>query len=267
VQSISGYLYDQIIDLVLFLDSAPDRENTLVYAKPLQIYKGIDNKIKLLIKNQDQKLQTILNSNIVFNLIDSANSELVFSRACVITPGVNGAASFVLNEFDLYDIQAGVYNYSIKLINGEGDTSIVFADDNYNAQGQARVSNSAYPMFKESIQVNLGPFYNNPINGKFGYSNSNIVVSDVVTVLDRTKVRAVLQTVQYYGTNFRGTVEIQGCLESTLTSYPNSWFTVDTQTFTNFTGVDFNNFVGKFSLVRFKVTTTSGSLNKILYRP
>ena len=255
------------MEVIIFLDTAPDRENTLVYAKPLQIYKGIDNKIKLLFKNQDQKLQSVLNSNIVFNLIDSSNSELVFSRDCVVVPDAKGAATFILNEFDLYDIQAGIYNYSIKLINGEGNSSIVFADDNYNAQGQARVSDSVYPTFRESIKPNLGPFYNNPTNGQSGYSNANVTVSDVVPVLDRTKVRAVLQTVQYYGTDFTGTVEIQGSLESALTAYPSSWFTVDTQTFTNFTGVNFSNFQGKFSLVRFKITTTSGTLDKILYRP
>ena len=42
------------MDVVIILDALPNRENMLVYAKPLQIYKGIDNKIKLLIKNQDR---------------------------------------------------------------------------------------------------------------------------------------------------------------------------------------------------------------------
>ena len=49
MQSISGYLYKQTVELII-LDSGPLTENTLVYAKPLQIYKGIDNKIRLLTK-------------------------------------------------------------------------------------------------------------------------------------------------------------------------------------------------------------------------
>jgi len=52
-----------------------------------------------------------------------------------------------------------------------------------------------------------------------------------------------------------------------MTSYPDDWFDIDTQTFTNFTGCQFSTFIGKIGLVRFKVTTTSGSLDKILYRP
>jgi len=265
VQSISGYLYLQTMDLVI-LDSTPNRENTLVYAKPLQIYKGIDNKIRLLIKNQDQKLQNLLSSTIIFNLIDGNNSEIVFTRLCSIAND-KGAAIVVLDEEDLNDVDAGSYNYSIKLVNGEGEMSIVYADDNYNAQGQARVLDSVYPQFLPSLQPNIGPFYNNPTNSIFGYSDSGIAYSSVSNVLDRVKSRAVLQTVQYYGTGFTGVVVIQGSLSANMTSYPDDWFDIDTQTFTNFTGCQFSTFIGKIGLVRFKVTTTSGSLDKILYRP
>jgi hypothetical protein len=238
-----------------------------VYAKPLQIYKGIDNKIRLLIKNQDQKLQSLLNSTIVFNLISSDTYELVFSRRCTIAMD-KGAAIVMLDQADINDVDAGVYNYSVYLISGENETKIVYADDNYNAQGQARVVDSVYPQFFPSIQPNLGPFYNNADNSLFGYSDQNIVYSDAILTYDRVKARAVLQTVQYYGTDFTGTVEILGSMESTIVNQsPTSWFTVDTQTFTGLTGCMFSNFQGKFALIRFKVTTTSGSLDKILYRP
>ena len=129
-----------------------------MYAKPLQIYKGIDNKIRLLIKNQDQKLQNLLNSTIVFNLIASDNYELVFSRAVSIAYD-KGAAIVTLSQEDLNDVAAGIYNYSVKLINGEGETKIVYADDNFNAQGQARINDSVYPRFFPSLAPNLGPFY------------------------------------------------------------------------------------------------------------
>jgi hypothetical protein len=252
------------MDLVI-LDSTPNRENTLVYAKPLQIYKGIDNKIRLLIKNQDQKLQNLIDTTIVFNLIDSANYELVFSRAVAVSL-IKGAAVLTLDEADLNDVAAGMYNYSVKLISGEGETKIVYADDNFNAQGQARVNDSVYPQFFASSQPNLGPFYNNNPN-RSGFSDGAIMYTDVVNVFERVKARSVLQTVQYYGTNFTGTVEVQGTMEAAITAYPTSWFTIDTRTFTGLTGCRFSNFQGKIGLVRFKITTTSGTLTKILYRP
>jgi len=247
------------------MDSGPHTENTLVYAKPLQIYKGIDNKIRLMIKNQDQKLQNLWNTTIIFNLISSENHELVFNRVCRVTID-KGIATLTLEEADLNDVAAGIYNYSVKLISGEGETKIVYADDNYNAQGQARVNDTVYPQFFPSLQPNLGPFYNNNPSAN-GFSISNQMFTDVMNVLDRVKSRSVLQTVQYYGTDFIGTVVIQGSLSATMTAYPDDWFDIDTQTFNGLSGCQFSSFVGKIGLVRFKITTVDGTLDKILYRP
>ena len=264
MQSISGYLYRQAIELII-MDTGPHMENTLVYAKPLQIYKGIDNTMRLLIKNQEQKLLSLLDTSIEFNLMSSDNHELVFRRTCTVTVD-KGAAILTLAETDLNDVGAGVYTYSFKLVNGEGETRIVYADDNYNAQGQARVNDTVYPRFIPSFQPNLGPFYNNNPNAS-GFSVADDMFSDVMEVTNRGNVRSILQTVQYYGTNFTGTVVVQGSLSATLSSYPDDWFDIDEQNFDGFDGCQHSNFTGKIGLVRFKITTVDGTLDKILYRP
>lgn len=252
--------------MVIILDPLPNRENMLVYAKPLQIYKGIDNRFKLQIRNQDQKLQSLLDTTIVFNLFNSATRELVFTRLCPVYTDKKGLAYTTLSESELNDVAAGNYNYSIKLVTGEGEQRIVYSDDNYNAQGQARVNEGVYPDFAASLQPNLGPFYNNNPNAT-GFSDNGIQYTNVLNVRDRVKTRSIIQTVQYYGTDFTGTVIIQGCLEASMNAYPSTWFDIDTQTFDNFNGCSFSNFTGKISLVRFKITTDSGTLDKILYRP
>jgi len=266
VQIISGYLYNQSLDLIINLDPAPNRENQLVYAKPLQIFKGIDNKIKLLIKNQDQKLQSLLDTSIIFNLVDSATRELIFTRRVILITDKRGAAYVTLDRMDVDELPAGIYNYSIQLISGEGEHNIVYADDNYNAQGQARVNDGVYPIFQPSLQPKLGPFYNNNPNFD-GYSDGTYAYSDVLNVFDRVKARDVQQTIQYKATGFTGTVWTQGSLSAALTAYPDDWFDINDRQFINYTGCLFDNFNGKFGLVRFKIRTTSGTLDKILYRP
>lgn len=255
------------MDLVIILDALPNRENQLVYAKPLQIFKGIDNKIKLLIKNQDQKLQSLLDTTIIFNLVDGATSELIFTRRVIPYYDKKGSAYIVLDQMDLNDLSAGNYNYSIQLISGEGESSIIYAGDNYNAQGQARVNDGVYPTFQPSLEPKLGPFYNNPVNSQFGYSDGSYVYSDVMQVRDRVKSRAVQQTVQYNVTDFLGEVWIQGSLSPTLTAYPDDWFDITYIYFGGNTGCYYENFSGKIGLVRFKIQSNSGTLNKILYRP
>lgn len=252
--------------VVINLDSLPNRENTLVYAKPLQIFKGIDNKIKLLVKNQDQKLQSLLDTTVIFNLIDSASKELIFSSRVIPYSDKKGSAYLMLDRTELNDLTAGIYNYSIQLISGEGEYNVVYSDDNYNAQGQARIVEGVYPTFQPSLEPKLGPFYNNNPNNT-GYSDGTYAYSDVMNVFDRVKSRDVQQTVQYNATGFNGTVWIQGSLSATLTAYPDDWFTINDRQFIDYTGCIFDNFEGKFGLIRFKIHTESGTLDKILYRP
>ena len=265
MQSISGYLYNQRLDLVINLDPIPTRENQLVYAKPLQIYKGIDNKINLLIKNQDQKLQSLLDTSIIFNLMDSATRELVFTRR--VMPYINKGQAYVrLDQTDIDELTPGIYNYSLQLITGEGEDRIIYADDNYNAQGQARVNDGVYPTFQPSLQPKLGPFYNNNPN-KGGYSDGTYAYSDVMEVSKRVKSRDVIQTVQYNVTDFAGYVYIEGSLSANMTAYPDDWFEITQIYFGGNTGCYSQNFDGAFGLIRFKIQTQSGTLNKILYRP
>jgi hypothetical protein len=266
VQLILGYLYKQKITVVKNADFEPHRENQLVYAKPLQIYKGVDNQYQFLIKNSDQKPVSLVDSTVLFNLIDSGNQELVFSRYLDIVYNDRGVASTILEATMLDDVVAGPYNYSILVVNPEGLQQIAYADDNYNAQGVAYVNDKTYPRFVPSIQPKLGPFYNNNPNTS-GYSDANQVFTDVVLVNDRTKSRAVTQSVQYHGDSFSGTIEVQASLEPVPTALPQAWFTVHSEQVNGLSGTDYFNFSGKFSQVRFHITTASGSLTNLLYRP
>lgn len=251
------------MDAVIFLDSVVNRENTLVYAKPLQIYKGIDNKIKLLIKNQDQKLQNLTDGYIIFNLMDSATRELILSRRAMITTDKRGTAYVNLANMDLMDLTAGIYNYSLQYTTGENEQRVIYSDDQYNAQGQARIVDGVYPNFVPSLEPRLGPFNNNNPNTGGFYADPSTVISDVMEV----KARSIAQTVQYNCSGFTGTVWIEASMSPTLTSYPTDWFTVTDRQFIDYTGSIFDNFNGRFSLIRFKIHTESGTLDKILYRP
>jgi hypothetical protein len=153
------------------------------------------------------------------------------------------------------------------MITGENEYRIVYADDNYNAQGQARLNDGVYPTFQPSLEPKLGPFYNNPENSRYGYSVGNIVYSDILEVANRIKSRSVIHTIQYYLNNFTGTIEVQGSLSATLKDMPTDWFRIQDYELTNETGNIYSNFQGKIGLVRFKITTDDGSVDKILYRP
>jgi len=262
VQPILGYLYTQIIYVVKNSDFTPHTENQLVYAKPLQIYKGVDNIFQFLIKNQDQKPVSLLDSSVLFNLIDPTTKELVFSRILQLVYSDTGTATTLVEGTLLNDVSAGLYNYSIVVTSPEGEQQIAYSDDNYNAQGQARLLDSVYPAFVPSANLSV-PVYTNDVSTNY----QNVAYTSTTISADRVKSRAVYQTVQYNTTNFTGNIDIQASQDTSSVSNANNWVLVNTTVFSNSTGNQYYNFQGKFSAVRFKVTQSSGKVNYITYRP
>lgn len=265
MQPIAGYLYKQIITVIKNADFEPYRENQQVYAKPLQLYKGIDNRIQLVLRNNDQKPVKLLDSTVTFNMLDSTTRELVFSRQLQLLYTNTGSATTVLESNLLNDLKAGFYHYSMIVVNPEGETQIVYADDNYQAQGKVHVSDSIYGAFVPSIRPNILAYSN---NSDTGYQT--VAYTDQIPVADRVKSRAVWQTAQFNITDFTGVLEIQASMDLNPGVTVTNWYTVAMTFLTNRSGNTYLTFQGKFNIIRFKITSdfvNTGDVNYILYRP
>jgi hypothetical protein len=233
-----------------------------VYAKPLQIYKGVDNKFQFLIKNNDQKPVSLLDSSVLFNLIDPTSKELVFTRNLDLVYSDTGSATCVIESSMIDNINGGLYNYSIVLTNGEGQQQIVYSDDNYNAQGQARINESVYPSFVSSLKPTILNYANNSdTNYKNVAYTSNSLMANYV------RGSAVYQTVQYNANAFTGNIELQATQDVSSTTAANSYTTINTVQLNNYSGSNYFNFQGKYAAVRFKITQVNGTMNYIYYRP
>ena len=262
MQLISGYLYPQIITVVSNSDFTLHRENQLFYIKPLQIYKGVDNKFQFLIKNNDQKPVSLLDSSVLFNLIDPTSKELVFTRNLDLVYSDTGSATCVIESSMIDNINAGLYNYSIVLTNGEGQQQIVYSDDNYNAQGQARINESVYPSFVSSLKPTILNYANNSDT-----NYQNVAYTSNSLMANYVRGSAVYQTVQYNANAFTGNLELQATQDVSSTTGANSYTTINTVSLSNYTGSNYFNFQGKYAAVRFKITQVNGTLNYIYYRP
>jgi hypothetical protein len=82
MQKVQSYLYPNRVILIADL-AGFTVENTIVYAKTVKIYKGIDNVIQFDIQNADQKRLDLVNdpfvTNIQVNVMDSAGNALPHS--------------------------------------------------------------------------------------------------------------------------------------------------------------------------------------------
>lgn len=262
MQPIAGYLYKQNITVIKNIDLGLYKENQLVYAKPLQLYKGIDNKFQLIIRNAEQKPVRLLDHTVIFNLVDPTARELVFSRRLLVQYNYKGVATTTIEAPLLGDLRPGLYHYSVVVINPENEQEVVYSDDNYQSQGQARLHESIYGAFVPSVKPTILPYHNNSDT-----NYHNVAFTDVIPTDSRTKSRAVYQTVHYNCTGFTGTIEAQATLNTDATSLPSTWFVAQSATLTDFTGNDYFTFQGKYNSVRFKITKQNGDVGYILYRP
>jgi hypothetical protein len=70
----------------------------------------------------------------------------------------------------------------------------------------------------------------------------------------------------YYLTGFSGSITVQGHLEDSSSVFETDYIDIVTNTYTAQSGVVYINFTGLFKGIRFKITKTAGSVDRILHK-
>jgi hypothetical protein len=263
MQSINLFYYPNSVDIQLNLDPTLTLRNKVVYQRTLKLYKGIDNTIRFVFKNSDQKPVNLSGPSpstgfiVVFNVSNPDSGDVLLSKTADIVNAVGGIVTVTLTEFELINCYHEWYSYSVLISDPTtGKNYVVYSDDNYEVEGQIHLISNSYPTLKPSLNVQLP-------------TNSNTTITSSTVTLDHP---AAHHTAQYFFTNFSGIVTVQGSLDS-LPSNGNTggntsltWGTVSSTTYVNQTATKYENFAGVFTAVRFVIFPLSGSVNKVLYR-
>ncbi len=268
MQLISVYLYPNKLDVFTNAAAAWQTERyRRVYNRNIKIYRGVDNRIDLQVRNSDQKAADVTGSTLVFNLIERERQQLVVQKDCVTVSASTGKYYVVLSESDLLDIEAGYYQYSIynetRTANSDGTHTVIsrtplYSDSQYGAIGTIEVNTDGSGDVQES-QVYKEFSRKVPFDDSF----STYYISSIIDANPQVSTPQSLHTFQFNFTNYTGTVVIQGSLSNG--GVPEVWTDLQTLTFTGAT-VDFQNITGKYNWFRIKHTPTSGTVDKVLYR-
>jgi hypothetical protein len=79
--SLPVYLYPNVYDVILDLDTTVSGVNQVMYQRDLTIQKGVKNKIQIQFKNSDQKRVAISSSGtFVFSMFDAINQRLLLEK-------------------------------------------------------------------------------------------------------------------------------------------------------------------------------------------
>ena len=172
MQQINSYIYDNSVLVQYDVDPEIMQRNRVVYTNTLQIYKGIDNILKIKVQNADQKPVNITGFNLTFNMVEDyvfANATTVLSTNVTIVNANAGLGSVTISSLNMVQLTAEQYNYNVKINNGTANIA-AYVDDNYGAAGQIMISSAAYPV-AEPVALDLGTINDSTESAIYDFGN------------------------------------------------------------------------------------------------
>jgi len=95
---ITIYLYPNTVEARIWDPTIFTTRNREMYARPVTIYRGIDNPIQVRVKNQDQKLVNMNGYVLQADIQDSVNFRTVGSFAVIFNNIYSGLGTFVIDK-------------------------------------------------------------------------------------------------------------------------------------------------------------------------
>ena len=269
------YLYVNKLDVFTTpTDTWSTERYRRVYNRNLKIFRGVDNRIDIQVRNNDQKASNIVGSTLVFNLVSQGTKHLVFQKDFTAMELATGKVTVILTAEELLDLDMGFYNYSvIKEVRSTVDSTDytvtskmpLYMDSQYDTVGTLEITGDVYGDVSNSMNVTTFN-YTNPFT-QGAVEPFPFYTSEIIDARPNTSPAYPIHTFQFYTTNYTGTVEIQASLDAQgATPRETKWATVAT---VDLLTQQYKNVTGKYNWFRVKhipATNNIGTVDKILYR-
>ena len=247
--------------IVVLLSGNSPRAFMPVYAKNLNLHKGVDNKIQFQFLNQEQKPVDITGKSITCRILNSTATEVLITKALTLELPLTGLAYLYINAADLEDIPQQKAYYSLEIPVGDFDYP-VFVDPASGARGDINILNSVLPSFVPSQIVTIPtgqPFPNlDPnVNANNPLTNANTYYSSIINTQDNPVL-----TIQTKLDGYNGDVSIEGTCNQQLTD----WYPITTESYEDTTSVKGYTIHGFHPFVRMVFTSNAGVVTNILAR-
>lgn len=280
MQLNSVYLYPNNIDVFTnALGSWQTERYRRVYNRNLKVFRGVDNRIDLQVRNSDEKAVDTGTSVLVFNISSKDVKDLVIQKDCVTDTSTStlGKNYVILTETDLFNLEPGFYQWSVYLENRTAIDSNnyrvtsrtpLYIDSQYGIVSVLELSGDVLGIAEPSLVVNKFSF-TDPV--ALGYTETPYQISSIIDTGRGTQTAQSLHTFAIYSTNYSGLVAIQGTLAESASPGDNEmggWVDIPDDAISpgnnNFnigagTNLTYFNVTGKWNYFRFKQQTHSGA--------
>ena len=265
MQLNSVYLYPNKLDVFTNTSSTwPTERYRRVYNRNLKIYRSVDNKIDLQVRNSSQKATAITGTALVFNIINRDTKDLVFQKDCVIQSAADGTASVIITQAELLGLESGFYSYSLVQevrtsidVNNYTVTSRtpMYLDSQYGTIGTLEINGDVLGEVEDSLVINKFSFID---PGTTGYNDAEYLTSSIIDTKGHTQIPQSLHTLQmYFSNDYSGTIKIQGSLSEGGTPYV--WSDILSFDLNNQRDPVYKNVVGKYNFLRVRHFPTTAT--------
>ena len=274
MQLIPVYLYPNKLDVFTNLPAAWSTERyRKVYNRNIKVFRGVDNRVDLQVRNTDEKKQDITGSTLVFHLVSRETQELLIQKDCVVlddSSTVRGQVYVMLSETEVNLLEPGFYQYSVtKELRTQLDNNThtvtnrtpLYIDSQYGTIATIEISDGIKGEPVDSVLITA---FNK--HQPFGENFTKYYVSSIIDANPKVITPQSLHTFQLNMNSYFGDVVFQGSLSDG--GNPNIWVDLDTITVLGST-ILYKNITGKYNWFRVKHTpaiSNTGTVDSILYR-
>lgn len=253
------YLYSNKLDVFAEQMAAWTTERyRKVYNRNLKIYKSVDNRIDIQVRNSDQKTMNITGSTLVFNLVVRDTQDLVLQKDFNAQDLSSGKVTITLTENELYDIDPGFYNFSIVKevrenlnANEYKVTSRIplYVDSQYGVLANLEILGDVLGTVSPSLLIKEFSLVDPTTSGET--SPPPYYISSIIDANKNKGTANGLHTFQFYFNGYDGSITIQGNLD-TQGATPRETTWSDVLVFEPDADVMYKNVIGKYNWFRIK---------------
>ena len=267
MQLNSVYLYPNKVDVFTNLGEWTTGRYRKVYQRNFKVYRGVDNRLDLQVRNADEKAKDITGNSLVFTLLERGTQKIILTRNCEIVAESQPDSTIkrnkgyvVITEADLVDIDKGFYNYTIHLRDTvTGAKTPLYCDSQFGVIGTIEVHNN---LFGETIpDVVIDTFSVIPTT----WENINTSYSELVYGNPEVSSSSTVHTFTVVRTNYTGVVTVQFCNEEGAT--PHTWTDAASLTLPSATtAITVTGQYKWFRIIHTPDTSNTGTIDKVTYR-
>jgi hypothetical protein len=256
MQLNSLYLYPNKINVFTnaLTDWQPERYRQ-VYNRNLKLYRSVDNKIDIQVRNSAQRSTSVSGTSLVFNIINRDTKDLVFQKDCTVQSAADGTASVLITGNDLVGLTSGFYNYTVvqetrRTIDEQNHEVLfrnpMYIDSHYGTIATLEINGDVFGEVEESLVIDKFALINPATTGD---NDPLYLTSSLVDTKGHTQVPQSLHTFQFYFSNdYTGNIKIQGSISEGGT--PHVWVDILSFDADNQSHPLYKNVVGKYNFFR-----------------